>query len=197
MLKLRGKVCVSIQEGYFLTSVDINDEAILVHSAVASLLSDDTTLLAIQRYITGDGRGTSLFLQSVISLLRSTRLLSPLRDDSLIQFLGCARENFLDISSRFSTGLEALMDLVLASELDSAIKLYFTSFLQFSFVTYEVDANILCCMIPDLFQPLFQILKCFISCYIISQEDTVSSSIEDPGHRLERFLTCLQDEIKA
>ena len=83
------------------------------------------------------------------------------------------------------------MNAILAGVLDSTIKLNLSLALVVTLVADEVDANILRCVLLDLFKPVLQVLKSLVTRYIVSQKDTVSASIENPCHRLEGLLASL------
>ena len=83
------------------------------------------------------------------------------------------------------------MDAILAGVLDSSVKLHLSLALVVALVADEVDANILRCVLLDLLQPVLQVLKSLVTRYVVSQKDTVSSTIENPCHRLEGLLASL------
>ena len=96
--------------------------------------------------------------------------------------------------ARLSTRLEALMDVILAGELYSDVELYLALALHLSFVAYEVDADVLGRVLPDLLKPACEVLKGFRARNIVSEENTVRSSIEDPCDRLKGLLAGLISE---
>ena len=55
--------------------------------------------------------------------------------------------------ARLSTRLEALMDVVLTGELNGDVELHLAGALHLSFVSNEVDADILGRVLPDLLKP--------------------------------------------
>lgn len=81
------------------------------------------------------------------------------------------------------------MDALALSELDSPFKSDFSLRFKLALVTDKVDTDILGCMLFDLLQPDAEVVESLITCDIICQEHTVSTSVENPSHRLERFLT--------
>ena len=51
-------------------------------------------------------------------------------------------------------------------------------------------------MLLDFLQPVYSIDEGLVSSDIVSQEDTVSSSVEDPGDTLEGLLACSVPYLK-
>ena len=60
-----------------------------------------------------------------------------------------------------------------------------------AFVSNQVDAHVLACMLPDLVKPIRQVGKCLLICYVIGKENRMSPTVEDARHRLEGFLSRL------
>ena len=96
--------------------------------------------------------------------------------------------------ARLRTRLEALMDVILAGKLNSDVKLYLALALHLSFVADEVDANVLGRVLPDLLKPAGEVLKGFRARNIVSEENTMGSSIEDASDRLKGLLAGLISE---
>lgn len=88
------------------------------------------------------------------------------------------------------------MDALALSELDSSIEKNFSLVVQLALVTNKIDLHILSSMLLDFLQPTSEVVKSLVSCDIISQEDTVSSFIEDSCHRLKGFLTSRVPNLK-
>jgi hypothetical protein len=65
-----------------------------------------------------------------------------------------------------------------------------------AFVSNQVDANVLACMLPDLVKPIRQVGKCLLSCHVIGKENTMSPTVEDARHRLKRLLPCCVPNLK-
>ena len=84
------------------------------------------------------------------------------------------------------------MDTVLSCELNGAVEVDLSGRLELTFVTDEVNTDILSSMLLDLLQPAAQVLESLIASDIVSEEDTVGSTVENSSHRLERLLTSLQ-----
>ena len=106
------------------------------------------------------------------------------------QLLSCAGEDFLDVVACFGAGLENLVNSVLLCELDCSVLLDFSFFVHFCFVSNEVYFDILRGVLLDLLEPVGQIGKCLVASHVVSQEYTVSSSVEYPCHWSKWLLTC-------
>ena len=107
------------------------------------------------------------------------------------KFLSSTREDFLNILTSLSTGLEALVDSLALGKLDSSFKKNLSFVLKFTLISNQVNPYILGGMLFNLLQPTSQVVESLISCDIICQEYTVSSLVEDSSDRLEGLLTCL------
>ena len=82
------------------------------------------------------------------------------------------------------------MDIVLFGELDGSFEGYLPLVFNIRFVSNQIYAHIFWSVLLYLFEPFYEVGKSLITRAIVSQEYTVSSSVEDPGHRPEALLTC-------
>ncbi len=120
---------------------------------------------------------------------------SLLPHNLLVKLFASATENLFDVLAGLGRSLETLVNAVLSSKFHSTVKVDFTSALELTFVANQIDTDILCSMLLDLFKPAAQIFKGFITCDIISEKNAMSAPVKDPCHRLKRFLTSLDIKI--
>ena len=80
-------------------------------------------------------------------------MLGLLADDLLIQLFSAAREDLFDVLASLGRCLEALVDVVGSSEFNSAVKVDLTGRLKLALVSDEVNADIFCSMLLNLFKP--------------------------------------------
>lgn len=89
----------------------------------------------------------------------------------------------------FGGRFETLVDIVLPSELDCSVKVDLSGGLELALVANEVDSYIFSRVLLDLFQPASQVFESLIPRDVIGQEDAMSTTVKNPRHRFERFLT--------
>jgi hypothetical protein len=105
-----------------------------------------------------------------------------------VKFLGHHSEDFLYVIASLGTGLKHFMKLILFGKLQSSLEGNFSLLLHLALVSDQVHAHIFTCMLLDLFQPIEQVYEGLFSGDIVGQKHTVSTSVEDTCHRLERLL---------
>ena len=76
-------------------------------------------------------------------------------------------------------------------EIYSAIECDLTRFFQLTLVPDEIYANIFSRVGFNFLQPFCQADECLITSDIVSQKNLVCTTVEDSGHRFERFLSGL------
>ena len=165
-------------------------------SALAAFLLNYTSVLSQGHVATARCSGSAWPAGRAVALLILRRrsflsLLRLLAHDLLVQFLATARENLLHVLAGLSRGLEALVDVVLARELDSSVEIDFSGGLKLAFVADQVYPDVLGRVLLDLLQPASQVLERLVPRDVVSQEDAVGSAVKNPSHRLERLLTSL------
>ena len=109
-----------------------------------------------------------------------------------IEFFASAREDFFNVLACASTCLETFVYSLTLCELNCSVKCDFSLVFQLTLVSDEVNSHIFRSVLFNLFQPTPQIVKSFIACDIIGQEDAVCATIENSCYRFERLLSSLK-----
>ncbi len=87
--------------------------------------------------------------------------------------------------------LEYHVKVVQLGKLEGPLIGDFPLILHLALIANQVYTDVLIAVLSDLLEPLSQVHEGLIAGDVIDEEDAISASVEDAGHRTERLLTSL------